>query len=289
MSMSILHKSRTATVRDEMGMGEDRHPEIAGFREPTCRYGASSTIVRGPAVSLDAPYSVVLGGSEVYGPGVAEPFTACLSARTGKRIVNLGVLNAGPDVFVRDEALLAVAGRAEVAVIQTLGAHRVSNRFFTVHPRRNDRFLRQSDGLAALYPEIDFTDFTFTRHLLHALRLHCPDRFEEVAEELRLAWVARMRQLTDALAGRRILLDLRGGASEDPGPDPLLVTGDMIAMLRDSVDDVVTCDLSMPSPGGPGGKEAARRAGRAMPLSDAHETICAALLPLIDRAGGLAA
>lgn len=251
------------------------------FGGTTCRYGASSVDVRGPATPLETPYGVVLGGCLVYGRwSEAEPFAARLAARTGRRIVNLGVRNAGPDVFVRDEGLLAVAAGAELAVIQTLGAHGLSNRFYTVHPRRNDRFLRQSDSLAALYPDVDFSDFAFVRHLLHALRARCPDRFEEVAEELRLAWVARMRQLTSAIAGRRILLDLRSTPDRGLGADPFLVTGDMIGLLRETVDDVVTVEVSASAQGG---------ADPSTLWGDVHEAISAALAAVVGRRDGLAA
>lgn len=261
--------------------------------EATCRYGASRTDVRGPAVPLDAPYCAVLGGSEVYGKAIAEPFVARLGRRTGKRMVNLGVMNAGLDVFVRDEALLAVAAGAETVVIQTLGAHGLSNRFYTVHPRRNDRFLRQSDKLAALYPDIDFSEFAFVRHLLVSLRNRCSVRFEEVATELRLAWIARMRQLTSAIPGRRILLDIRIGLDRGLGPEPFLVTGDMIGLLRETVDEVISCDVTEamdPVTTSGGGIASEARDGLPhFPPAAAHEALARALAPALGGRGGLAA
>lgn len=271
-------------------MDNERSAAREPWGEVTCRYGASPTFVRGPEVPLDGPYSVVLGGSEVFGRDVADPFTAMLARRTGRRIVNLGVMNAGLDVFVRDEALLQVAAGAEVAVIQALGAQGLSNRFYTVHPRRNDRFLRQSEKLATLYPEVDFTEFTFVRHLLVTLRARCPVRFEEVAAELRLAWIARMRQLTAALSGRRILLDVRLSYERGLGPEPFLVNGDMIGLLRDGVDEVVSCDVTALTPKrttGPGatGTPTTPR----LPTAAGHEAIAAALAGAVGRRDGLAA
>ena len=264
-----------------------------GFVGTTCRYGSSAMDMRGPAVALDDPYSVVLGGSAVHGAEEAVPFVARLATATGRRIANLGVRNAGLDVFARDEALLAVAAGAEVAVLQTLGAHGLSNRFYKVHPRRNDRFLRQSERLAALYPEVDFSEFAFVRHLLVTLHARCPARFEEVLGELRLAWVARMRQMTDALPGRRILLDIRSAGRSCLGPDPLFVTGDMIGQLRETVDEVVTVDLpAHPSPlGPPDHLKAAAIDGAAHPpaASDMDDAICAALVPAVGFPNGRAA
>ena len=77
-----------------------------------------------------------------------------------------------------------------MTVVQVMGAQNLTNRFYTVHPRRNDRFLRAAPDLQALYPEVDFTEFHFTRHLLRTLRWSSADRFEVVAEELRAVWVA---------------------------------------------------------------------------------------------------
>ncbi len=60
-----------------------------------------------------------------------------------------------------------------MTVIQVMGAHNMSNRFYAVHPRRNDRFLRASLGCCkTIYPEVDFTEFNFTRHMLTALATH---------------------------------------------------------------------------------------------------------------------
>lgn len=258
-----------------------------------CMYGACRMPFRGPGVSLDGPYTAVLGGSEVYGKYVAEPFVVLLARRTGRRVVNLGVMNGGVDVFAGDEALLAVAAGAEAVVIQALGALNLSNRFYTVHPRRNDRFLRQSAALAALYPEVDFSDFAFTGHMAVTLRALCATRFEEVADELRAAWVARMRQVTAALPGRRIVLDIRMAQGRGLGPEPFLVTGDMLGRLRESVDEVVTCDVTpLMTPVGQCGRvfaPAERDAALRLPPPAAHEVIAAALAGALGRRDGIAA
>jgi len=84
-------------------------------------------------------------------------------------VVNLGVLNAGLDVLSSDPAIVAALGQAEAAVLQITSAHNMTNRFYKVHPRRNDRFLKASSVLRTIYPEVDFTEFHFTRHLLSHL------------------------------------------------------------------------------------------------------------------------
>lgn len=258
-----------------------------------CRYGSCRTVFRGPAAALDDAHVAVIGGSEVYGKYVERPFTDCLADRTGRRVVNLGVMNAGLDVFARDESFLHVAAQAETVVIQTLGAHNLSNRFYTVHPRRNDRFLTQGTPLAALYPEVDFSDFAFTRHMLITLRMICPVRFETVAAELRQAWTARMRQLIAWMPGRCVVLDIRIGRDRGLGAEPVLVTTDMLVTLEGSADAVVTCDIT--SGTGAAGTEGMlfsepdRPSANCLPTPAAHEAIAAALVDAIGRRSGMAA
>ena len=62
-------------------------------------------------------------------------------------MVNLGCLNAGPDVYLNDPEILRIASKADVTVLQVVGAANLTNRFYTVHPRRNDRFLHASPWL----------------------------------------------------------------------------------------------------------------------------------------------
>ena len=81
-----------------------------------------------------------------------------------------GICSAGVDVFCADETVLSACNDARAVVFQVMGAHNLSNRYYTVHPRRNDRFLKASALMRNQFPEIDFTEFHFTRHLLTALR-----------------------------------------------------------------------------------------------------------------------
>ncbi|MEZ5723123.1 MAG: DUF6473 family protein [Paracoccaceae bacterium] len=74
----------------------------------------------------------------------------------------------------------------------------MSNRFYAVHPRRNDRFLRASNLLKTIYREVDFTEFNFTRHLLTRLKELSEDKFMMVEQELK-AWVARMKTLVSKI------------------------------------------------------------------------------------------
>ncbi|TFL17483.1 DUF6473 family protein [Jannaschia formosa] len=209
-----------------------------------CRYGASRIAFRGPRVELKQPYTVVLGGSEVYGKHVEDPFCDRVAELTRRRIVNLGVHNGGLDVFARDDALHPVIAGAETVVLQAMGAANLSNRFYTVHPRRNDRFLRHSVLMETLFHEVDFSDFAFTRHMLTTLRLCSPQRFAVVTRELEEAWIARMRLLLSRIPGQKILLWIEDASGDDLAAAPCFVSVDMMQKLTPMVDKLVHCDVT---------------------------------------------
>jgi hypothetical protein len=124
----------------------------------------------------------------------------------------------------------------------------MSNRFYTVHPRRNDRFLRASSVMRAIYPEVDFTEVCFTRHLLGHLYKVSPERFEIIREEAQQAWRARMRGFLQDIGSHTLLLwfsdhlpsDAHWADKPDPmAYDPLFVTRTMLDELRQYVRGVV--------------------------------------------------
>jgi Domain of unknown function (DUF6473) len=203
-----------------------------------CRYGRSRLIFRGPQRDVDRAYVAVIGGSETYGKFVSTPFPDLIERELGLPVANLGCMNAGPDVFLHEPEITRIAAQACVTVVQLLGAQNLSNRYYAVHPRRNDRFLGATPLLRSIFPQVDFTEFNFTRHMLRALQQGSADRFEVVAEELRAAWVSRMKQLLWQLSGRTILLWM----SDAPPPSPtrrvdltqmpMLVDSEMVAALR---------------------------------------------------------
>jgi len=202
-----------------------------------CRYGKSKLLFRGPHRDLARPYVAVLG-TETYGKFVPHPFADLVERSTGLRMINLGCMNAGPDVFINEPAVLEITARAQVTVVQVVGAQNLTNRFYTVHPRRNDRFVGASSQLRAMFREVDFTEFHFTRHMLRSLQQVSPQRFEVVADELRSAWVARMQVLLQAIPGKSVLLWMADHMPVMPGgqaqmtQDPLLIDQHMIATLR---------------------------------------------------------
>lgn len=254
-----------------------------------CRYGRSRLLFRGPRRDVSGRFVAVLGGIEAYGRYIPKPYPALLEAGLGGKVVNLGCPNAGPDAWLSDPAVMDVLARAEVVVVQVPGAADLSNRFYTVHPRRNDRFLRASPLLQTIYRGVDFTDFNFTRHMLRSLHSAGPERFALVAEELRTAWESRMRSLMAALPGRKVLLWLAEGP---PGPrrdtpygEPVLVDAGMMKMLADRADAVV---MAVPSTAaraqgmeGMVFPEMAEPAARGLPGVAAHAEVAEALLPVL--------
>ena len=200
-----------------------------GLDYAPCRYGTSRTLFRGPAKSLDGDYVAVLGGTEAYGRFVASPFPDLIEQRLKRTIVNFGCINAGLDVFVQDPVVMRACKGAWLTVVQVIGAQNMSNRFYAVHPRRNDRFLRASKRMTEIWPEVDFTEIHFTRHLLSVLRATSPEQFDMLRDELSEAWSARMRSLARELGGRVVLLWMSDRAPDDAGDlttetGPLFVT-----------------------------------------------------------------
>ena len=211
-----------------------------------CRYDGSRILFRGPLRRLDQPYVAFLGGTDTYGKFIEAPFPALLENTTGINCVNFGVANAGVDVFLSDNFLRNAANSARVTVLQVVGAQNLSNRFYTVHPRRNDRFLKASETLMAIFPEIDFSEFHFTRHMLSALYAVSPDRFVSVRNELQQAWTNRMKTLCRMLEGKTLLLWFSEHAplskenhAVDPirQKDPWFVTRHMLRELSDYVSE----------------------------------------------------
>lgn len=228
-------------------MRQDRI-DLTGMQDVPCRYGSARTLFRGPARRFDVPHIAAIGGTQTYGRYIDHPYPSLLESLIGKTCINLGSLHAGVTTFADDPAMAQIWHGAEVTIVQVMGANNLSNRFYTVHPRRNDRFLRAAESLQSLYPEVDFTEVTFTRHLLGRLYEVSPVRFEIVVHELRQAWVGRMRHLLSQFGGRSILLwfstePLNDAVwSDRPAllqADPLFVSAGMIDRLRPLVRHIV--------------------------------------------------
>jgi hypothetical protein len=207
-------------------------PEVA-----SCHYGTSKLAFRGPQRDLAGRYVAVIGGTETFGKYVAQPFADHLEVSLGLPVVNLGVANAGPEVFLADDEITRIGRRAQAVVVQMVGAQNQSNPFYTVHPRRNDRVLGVTAAMRGLFPEVDFTEFHFTRHLLQSLQVRSRERFAIIAAQLQARWVERTAALLQGL-GPQVVLLWAGAqaplvdASTQIGPRyPALVDAGMVAKV----------------------------------------------------------
>lgn len=203
-----------------------------------CRYGKSKLLFRGPRKKLDKPYVAVLGGSEIYGKFTEQPLPEMLGNLIGHTVVNLGCVNAGTDLVINDDTVVDICREAAVTVIQITGAQNMSNRFYSVHPRRNDRFLKASKLMTTIFGDVDFTEFHFTRHLVSHLAAHSPENFSMVQQELKDAWVARMRTMMKRIGGEFVLLWMSDRAPEEQrddwsARDPLFVDREMLEAVSD--------------------------------------------------------
>ena len=228
--------------------------EEAGLSYAPCRYGTSRSLFRGPKRPTDGRYIAFIGGTETYGRFIATPFSAQVEEAVGDVCVNLGMINASIDAYANEQSLIDLCRDSSLNVVQVMGAQNMSNRFYTVHPRRNDRFLRASTVLQAVYPDVDFSDFCFTRHMLSTLYARSPDRFEIIRMELEAAWQGRMASFLSEIGKHTFLLWFAGHLPSDGrwdsrvnpfNTDPLFVSRRMIDSLRPLVRGVV---MAHPSP-----------------------------------------
>ncbi|WP_319546491.1 DUF6473 family protein [Ruegeria conchae] len=193
-----------------------------GSVETTCTYGASKLLYRGPQRALERPYVACFGGEETFGRFVEAPYPSILEHRLQRRCLNFGSLFCGLESLTRDSGLLELANQSELCVLQLPGLLGQTNRFYRVHPRRNDRFVAPTSELVGLYPEIDFTDVHFVRHLLSRLKAHTDARFEMIEQELRKGWVERLGTFLSKVKPPVMLLELKadhyalGSVSDDP-------------------------------------------------------------------------
>nr|WP_253276903.1 DUF6473 family protein [Ruegeria sp. 6PALISEP08] len=157
--------------------------------------------------------------------------------------MNFGSLFCGVEAMLGDPALLKLVKASEICVLQAPDLPCQSNRFYRVHPRRNDRFLEPSHDLVQLYPEVDFTEVHFVRHLLDRLRTNQDARFEIVAQELRDAWLRACSELIRRIKPPVILLWLHVQRRTGMHSDPVLPDAAMIEQLRPLCTSVVECSV----------------------------------------------
>ena len=190
-----------------------------------CQYGTSRLIFRGPKRQLRPEAVAFVGGSETFGAFVERPFPDIVEGLLSRPAVNFGCMNAGLGAFEEDETVIEAASTMRACVLQAPDPANMTNAFWRVHPRRNDRFVEALPPLRDLFPTVDFTDFAFTRHLVARLAAADPAAFATVRAEIAEDWVDRMAALVRRIAAPVTVLWIRppGGADR-----PMTVTAKMM-------------------------------------------------------------
>ena len=120
--------------------------------------------------------------------------------------MNLAIPQSDPDAYLAENSILNIARGAVACVIELGGVQNCSNAFYRTHPRRNDRFIAPTPALLALYPDVDFTNIHFTRHLLKTLFHTDADRFADVKRTLTDNWREKIEQLINHVQVPSILI-----------------------------------------------------------------------------------
>ncbi len=255
-----------------------------------CRYENSKLLFRGPRQDLSKPYVAFFGGTETYGKFIEMPFVEQLNGALPLNCVNFGCLNAGVDVFLHDPFLPDAARRADVTVLQVPSAQNMTNRLYSVHPRRNDRFVAATRMLNTIFPDVDFAGFHFNKHMLKHLREVSPDRYRIVEQELSHAWTARMETLLTRISGRVVLLWVSARTPDEMDRieiDPMHVTREMLVHMTTKVTEFVEVTLSPDALAAPLQgmvfNQMEAPAAREMLGLQAHNEVFAALHPVLER------
>jgi len=210
-----------------------------------CHYGKSKLAFRGPKRNIGQGYCAAIGGTETFGKFVEEPYPALLEKMCGRKVVNLGCMHAGADIFSGDPAVMEICRNADMTVMQLTGVPNMSNRFYAVHPRRNDRFIGATPLMNSIFQDLDFSDVHYTGHLLGMIKAASAARFDLVKKELQAEWVRKMKTLLARIDGPAILLWLSDRSPEDRKVgasrlrEPMLLNRDMIDQLTGEQTDLV--------------------------------------------------
>lgn len=257
-----------------------------------CSYGTSKLTFRGPQRDMLDPYVAFLGGTHTFGKFIRQPYPLRVEHLTGVTSVNFGQMNAGLDVFMGDPVVPTAARGARVVVLEVLGAGNLTNRLYRVHKRRNDRFLYAQADLKRLFPEVDFAQFNFTRHMLLELYQRDPQRFAVVRRGVQRVWMRRTRQLVGQLGDKVVLVRIRDDPLNQTWPvgkgfGPALVSDAMIEGLKDKVSAIVDVPATKPRLPEAGGtmvfNALEEAAAKTVAPPHMHEAVAQALLPVLDR------
>ena len=208
------------------------------------RFGRSKQIFRGSKPNLKKPYVAFIGGSETFGKFVSTPFPDMVQRYLRMTCANWGTPGAGPGFFLKDPVILEACSNAEICVVQVMNPVALSNRLYSVFPRRNMRLRGVSSALRSLFPGVVFEDFKYVSGMLRKLASEDIEAYQSVLEEQRYAWVSRMRELLNDIETRKLLLWLAPVDAAKPG---CIITDEMVAAVGDQVEKVVTVRINAKS------------------------------------------
>ena len=115
-----------------------------------------------------------------------------LEREMGMPVLNLGVQHSGAGFYTEDDAIHEIIENAQVVFVEAPSVVNQSNPFYCVHPRRNDRFVTALGPLFDLFPEADFVECHFTKHLITKLITIDAARAEIVFRTLQYEWVRNL-------------------------------------------------------------------------------------------------
>lgn len=119
----------------------------------------------------------------------------------------------------------------------------MSNRMYSVFPRRNMRLRNVSHAHGALYPQVDFSSFRYVSAMIRKLKEVDAEAYKVVLAEQQSAWLARMLELLQDIEAHKTLLWIK--RAPIAGID-LDVTKNMVDVLFRHVDRVLTIPVAAP-------------------------------------------
>lgn len=219
------------------------------------RFGRSRQVFRGPQPELRGKYISFIGASNTFGRFNDEPFPDLVGAGLDVQTLNLGTDGAGPGFFLGDPEVMSAASGAEVCVVQVMCASAISNRMFSVRPRRNMRLHAVSDLLVGIYPEVEFERFSFVHAMLKHLQALDQNRFKLLVNEMKNGWIGRMQTLLNSIETKTILLwfsrrdpDQNNSESGNYEYYPHFVDRSMIDAVKPIADGYIECTTSVGLP-----------------------------------------
>jgi Sulfotransferase family/Domain of unknown function (DUF6473) len=197
--------------------------------------------LRGPAPERIAvgEYFACVGAAQTFGCFTKRPFPVLLSERLDVPALNLGYAGAGPQHFIRHEAILNYINQSQFAVVQVMSGRSEDNSRFD--SKGLEQLTRRSDG------RIMGADTAY-RELLANEDL---ETVKAVVAETRMNWVRSYSMLLGRIAVPTILFwfSVRSPDYEESytglkglfGEFPQLVNRAMIDQIRDLSDYYVEC------------------------------------------------